>query len=214
MPLTVEILAAALARCAERLEAVAPELNERDGQLGDGDLGSTLTKCAANVRAALPRLGDDLGSAFGACAQACAKASGSSFGTLMAIALLSASKRCAGRATLPWLETPDLLQDAFDAMAARGGAALGDKTVLDTVAAAAAAMRGLDDPGRQSRAAGAAVSAALAEFRSKPNQIGRARMFAQRSIGMDDPGMVAFAYMLDACGGSAPAAAIPPLAHD
>ena len=36
------------------------------------------------------------------------------------------------------------------------------------------------------------------EFRDKPNKIGRARIFGERTIGMDDPGMVAFQVMLGA----------------
>ena len=36
------------------------------------------------------------------------------------------------------------------------------------------------------------------EFRDKPNRIGRARIFGERTIGMDDPGMVAFKIMVDA----------------
>ena len=34
--------------------------------------------------------------------------------------------------------------------------------------------------------------------RQQPNRIGRARMFAERSIGLDDPGMVAMQRMLQA----------------
>ena len=38
---------------------------------------------------------------------------------------------------------------------------------------------------------------AIEEFRDKPNRIGRARMFAEKSIGMDDPGMVAVLRMTE-----------------
>jgi len=34
------------------------------------------------------------------------------------------------------------------------------------------------------------------EFRGKPNKLGRARMFAEKSVGMDDPGMLAFQRIL------------------
>jgi dihydroxyacetone kinase-like protein len=43
-----------------------------------------------------------------------------------------------------------------------------------------------------------AARAALDAFRDKPNRIGRARMFADKTIGMDDPGMVALLRMVDA----------------
>jgi dihydroxyacetone kinase-like protein len=35
-------------------------------------------------------------------------------------------------------------------------------------------------------------------LRSKPAQVGRARIFGDRSIGLDDPGMVVFWTMLQA----------------
>jgi len=35
-------------------------------------------------------------------------------------------------------------------------------------------------------------------LRGKPAQIGRARIFGDRSIGLDDPGMVVFRTMLQA----------------
>lgn len=43
-----------------------------------------------------------------------------------------------------------------------------------------------------------AAGEALEAFRDKPNRIGRARMFADKSIGIDDPGMVALQRMVDA----------------
>ncbi|HTZ76542.1 MAG TPA: DAK2 domain-containing protein [Stellaceae bacterium] len=76
------------------------------------------------------------------------------------------------------------------------GAKLGDKTVLDAIEAARAAIADLADPARQHAAALAAVDAALERFRGEANRIGRARMFGDRSRGLDDPGMVAFRHMV------------------
>ena len=38
----------------------------------------------------------------------------------------------------------------------------------------------------------------LDAFRDKPNRMGRARMFADKTIGLDDPGMVALLRMVEA----------------
>jgi hypothetical protein len=43
----------------------------------------------------------------------------------------------------------------------------------------------------------AAAGAALADFRDRPCRIGRARMFGDKSSGLDDPGMLAFVRLLD-----------------
>ena len=81
---------------------------------------------------------------------------------------------------------------------ARGKANLGDKTVLDAVSGAARAAAGQSDPDALRVTLRRGADAAMAEYRDRPNKIGRARIFAERTIGMDDPGMVAFQVMLGA----------------
>ena len=123
-------LTAALPRwCAAMHDAMA-ELNALDGRLGDADLGVTLDKCATLVEQALPDMPDTLEGVFKRCAQATAKASGSSFGTLLTVALMTGAKRCAGTTSLGRTDLAELLTDIVHVLSARGGAALGDKTVL------------------------------------------------------------------------------------
>ena len=85
-------------------------------------------------------------------------------------------------------------------MTIRGKAALGDKTVLDALNAAAAAAEGRAEPGDMLRAAAAAVDATLERMRGMQARIGRARIFGERSIGLDDPGMRAFREVLRGLG--------------
>ena len=63
-----------LLRCADRMEAAAPELNELDGRLGDGDLGATLEKCAIRMRTGLDGEFSMPSEVFKAGAMACARA--------------------------------------------------------------------------------------------------------------------------------------------
>jgi dihydroxyacetone kinase-like protein len=198
MPATVEasVLKSALQRWAQAMQASAVELNELDGKLGDGDLGATLEKCAINVRAALPAMPDTLDGIFKACAQACAKASGSSFGTLLAQAFVAAAKRTAGRPGIGASELAPLLDDVIAALSARGGAKLGDKTMLDSLAAISQALAAAPDGADRGQLTCEAARQALEDYRQQPNKIGRARMFADKSIGLDDPGMVAVARMV------------------
>lgn len=188
----------ALALWCDALEAAAPELNRLDGRLGDADLGTTLQRCAMLVREALPAMSDDLASVFKACAGASARASGSSFGTLLAVAFLTAANRVQGRDTLDRAALVELLDDVVGALSARGGAALGDKTMLDSLHAIARALGESSDNADLRATARHAASAALDAMRSQPNRIGRARMFAERSIGLEDPGMVAVLRMTEA----------------
>ena len=58
-------------------------------------------------------------------------------------------------------------------------------------------LDGIDEPGAALSAARKAVSESLDHFRDKPCQLSRARIFAEKSVGLDDPGMVAFQRILD-----------------
>ncbi|MEM6666736.1 MAG: dihydroxyacetone kinase subunit L [Pseudomonadota bacterium] len=188
-------LKTAAAKVAVACEAAADELNAQDGKLGDGDLGITVSKgWRAVAEAALP---DDMGKALLEAAKVFQRVSSSSFGTLIATALMSAAKATKGRDRAEWSEVSDLLAGARDAMMARGKGNLGDKSVLDMMDALAKATERLDDPVALAEAVDGAATATLNAFRDKPNKLGRARMFGDKSIGLDDPGMLALRRMID-----------------
>ena len=196
MGLTTDTLKAAAPRLAKAAEAAEVELNALDGQLGDGDLGITVSTGWKEVAKDAGTMPDDVGMAFLAAAKAFQRVSSSSYGTLTATALMAAAKRTKGQADVPWSEVPALVAAARDAMMERGKGALGDKSVLDVLDSVARAVGGMDDPAKMRETAMTATTAALEEFRGKPNKLGRARMFAKKSVGMDDPGMLAFQRIL------------------
>ncbi|MCA0240824.1 MAG: DAK2 domain-containing protein [Proteobacteria bacterium] len=204
LSLDATALRTALPRWCAALDAAAPELNALDARLGDGDLGTTLQRCAANLTALLDAAapaGETPGALFKACAQACAKASGSSFGTLLAVAFLTVAKQLGDATVITGAALPRLLEDVAAALSARGGAQAGDKTMIDAVLAVAAALRTAAadaDAPALAAAARAAAAQAVADFSGRPNRIGRARMFAERSVGLADPGMVAVQRMVEA----------------
>lgn len=194
-------LHAALVRWCDAMEAAAPELNALDGRLGDGDLGATLSKCAGNVRELLAAPPTALEALLKSCAQACARASGSSFGTLLAVGFMQATRMVGTRQALGRDDLVEVLTGVQQALSQRGGAALGDKTMLDSIDFIARALQVCEaeaGPQTLKHAAVRGAELALDVFRQQPNRIGRARMFAERSIGMDDPGMVAVRRMAQA----------------
>ena len=83
-------------------------------------------------------------------------------------------------------------------MIARGKAELGGKTVLDSLDAVAKALDGVADPAAAAEAAPRAARGALDAFRDRPATVGRARIFAEKSRGLDDPGMLAMALIVEA----------------
>lgn len=190
---------------ASRLKAAMARdfdaLNAADGALGDGDLGVTLARGTAAVEDLAPTLPADLGQALLACAQAFTRTSGSSYGTLMATGLMAMAKALRGRDSVDPAETSALVAAARDAMQARGKAEIGGKTVLDSLDAVAGATAGLSVPAQIASAAIAGAEAAQANLRDRPATVGRARIFGDKTIGMDDPGMLAMTAIVRAIAG-------------
>ncbi|WP_442580478.1 DAK2 domain-containing protein [Mesorhizobium sp. ASY16-5R] len=191
-------LAIAAARSHAAMATLEQELNAADAKLGDGDTGGMLARVIERLAAVEAKAGDDLGKAFGAYAQAATAATGSSLGTLFATALLVFGRATKGTTELAPSDLGRLLGDARDAMLKRGQSELGDKTVIDAIDAVARATAGINDWAALSAAAGRGARAVLAEFNDRPCKIGRARMFGDKSRGLDDPGMLAFVRLTDA----------------
>lgn len=201
MTLTVADLRGAIDRLVVAMARDFDALNTADGALGDGDLGVTLTRGTKAMQEAAPTLPEDLGQALLACAQAFTRTSGSSYGTLMATGLMSMAKALKGRTGVEASEVSALIAGARDAMQARGKAELGGKTVLDSLDAMASAVAGLSDPAEVASAAVDAVTRAQAAMKDKPATVGRARIFGEKTIGMDDPGMIAMTAIAAAIAG-------------
>ena len=191
MAMTTQSLKTGIARAIARMASFEQELNEADARLGDGDTGTMLANVIRRFADVDIQDGGDVGEAFRNLAKAAVAATGSSLGTLLATGLLAVAKQTSGEKEVAWERLSSLLATARNAMLARGGSNLGDKTVLDALdAAAEGAAQAKGD-----LVAEMAVSAAaekLELMRPEQCKIGRARMFAEKSRGMDDPGMLAF----------------------
>ncbi|MEC8843811.1 MAG: dihydroxyacetone kinase subunit L, partial [SAR324 cluster bacterium] len=190
--ITTDSIKTAATKIAQLMEESADELNAADGLLGDGDLGITMVRGFREIIEVRDSLPDDVGMALFQCAKAFTKSSGSSYGTLLATGLMSVAKKKKGQQEIQVEEISALLNDALDAMKQRGKAELGDKTVLDVIAASSQAAKDQSDGSIVLKAINDAVTRTIDEFRSRQSKIGRARIFSEKSIGLDDPGMLAF----------------------
>ena len=196
--ITTDSIKSAATKIAQLMEESADELNAADGLLGDGDLGITMVRGFREIIEVRDSLPDDVGMALFQCAKAFTKSSGSSYGTLLATGLMSVAKKKKGQQEIQVEEISALLDDALDAMKQRGKAELGDKTVLDVIKASSQAAKDQSDGSSVLKAINDAVTSTIDEFRSRQSKIGRARIFSEKSIGLDDPGMLAFRKMLEA----------------
>lgn len=191
MSITVSSIGWSVARTHEAMGQLEQALNDADAKLGDGDTGGMLARVIGKMAEVDLSQSDDVGANLIALAKAAMLATGSSLGTLMATGLMAAGKEARGKPSIEVGELAGLVAAARDAMIARGGAALGDKTVLDSLDAIAAALQGVTTNADAASATAAAAADALNSFRDRPNRIGRARMFGDQTIGIDDPGMLA-----------------------
>ena len=192
MAVTVDQISRLMSGAAASIKRHEQVLNAADSRLGDGDTGGMLARVIGKMAEQDLSSAADPSAALGQLARAAASATGSSLGTLLATALLTISRETKGEPEIEQAALAGLVGKARDAMMGRGGASLGDKTVLDSVDAAASALADTVTP---ARAVADAAEAALEAFRDKPNRIGRARMFGDATIGVDDPGMLAFALL-------------------
>jgi len=196
MALTQDTLATAIDRANARMATLTDTLNAADAKLGDGDTGTMLARLIATFAAVDVRATPDLGTAFMALAKAGAASTGSSLGTLVITAMMVAGKASASQSALSWDRLGPLLENIRDAAMARGKAEIGAKTIIDGLDALATSLAGQDDPAVIARSAGTAMQDVLEKFRPRPCTMGRARMFADKSIGLDDPGMLALAELV------------------
>ena len=165
------------------------EFNSIDGQLGDGDLGITISKGLKEINENLNKFEDDLSKIFLLCAQCFTKASSSSFGTLVAISFMTVAKKTKGKTILEVTDLPELINSVIEAVSFRGKSNIGDKTFIDSLNEISNTL--LNNENISGQSIYQASENALVKFKGKECKIGRARMFAEKSKELNDPGMYA-----------------------
>ena len=203
-----EAVVDALRRGARAVINHEEQLTALDQAMGDGDLGITLSKIGQALLeyAATTPVEGDLGKWLGKAGMAANKAGSSSFGTLLATALMRSGKVVPGKGELSTQELVAMFAAADAGVQERGKAAPGDKTVIDALHPAADAFAAAIAAGMPLAAAGAAAldAAEAGRDRVKPlrSKIGRAGWVGERNEGQVDPGCEAFVIILDAVMGS------------
>ena len=197
-------VAAALKRGAVTLTQEAGRLNDLDQLMGDGDIGITLEK----IGIALTEYADspldetgDIGKWLGKAGMAANKAGSSSYGTLLATALMRAGKAVSGKSELTATDLAEMFSAANLGVQERGKAQLGDKTVVDALHPAAAFAYALGAGSTAEEAGRAALLAAEVGRDSvtpSRSRIGRASWVGERTEGKVDPGCEAFVVILRA----------------
>jgi dihydroxyacetone kinase len=176
------------------------ELRELDAALGDGDLGITIS---AGANAALEAIGQnpsvDDGMLLQRIGTAFAGANPSTFAALIGGGLLFAASRLGDRR----LDDAGVIQafgrDVASRIAERGGAEIGDKTVLDVIVASLDELEAHPGLSAADSLDGMieSVQRTIAAMTPLRSGRGRAAWLQERSVGRQDPGMAAYLAFLE-----------------
>lgn len=184
-----ELARLAILELTHRLAAEADRFRELDAQLGDGDLGVTVELGCEAVR---ERLGgtegpiESFGQLFQIVGSAFAAGNPSTMANFVRIALKEVAKEVGPITVLPPASWATAIRAAMDGIQSRGGAKVGDKTILDALDGSLRRLEedpaGLATAVREGAERGAAAVVAL------PSKIGRASWQGERTRGVPDPG--------------------------
>ena len=186
---------------ADAFDAAESRLTALDSAAGDGDLGLSLARGAAAIRALPESSWTTPPRALNALGTALRRAIGGSSGPFYATALLRAARHLADRTpdSTAWAEAFTL---AVEAVSELGGARPGDRTMVDALRPAADAFAREVKAGQSTEAAWAACvheaeQGAEATSRMTP-RLGRASYLGNRALGVPDAGAAAVVVWLKA----------------
>ena len=186
--LNKEVLTNIFKKLLEEAKNSYDDFNSADGKIGDGDLGVTILHGLEEVNNNISKFSDDMGANFMLCSQAFVKKSGSSFGTLIAFSFMNISKNLKGKAECNHDDIVSIFEIALKTILERGKTNLGDKTIADSLDII---IKNLKDNQNYSDVFKSSTKQALEDFKGKKIKIGRARMFEDKTMDLDDPGMFA-----------------------
>lgn len=180
-------------RYAAAIDAQKDLLTELDAALGDGDHGINMDRGMHEVAAKLPSMADrDIGAILNGVGMTLLSKVGGASGPLYGTFFMRFSKESTGKLELTGDEFLAGLAAGVLGIQQRGSALLGEKTMVDALLPAVAALRqalasGGDLPAGLQVAAAAAQAGAEATIPMQASK-GRASYLGPRSIGHQDPG--------------------------
>lgn len=175
---------------------------ELDSVVGDGDFGFSLARGFENVLAAWDDYDrSDAGTFLQKVAVTMSGRIGGTSGPIWGTAFLRAAGVLKGRTDVTGDDVVTMLRAAVEGIKARGGADLGEKTLLDALVpmtdAVEQQLAAGAEPAEVAKAAATAARAAAEATRPMQARRGRASYTGERSIGSLDPGAVAVAVLAE-----------------
>jgi len=176
--------------------------SDLDAVVGDGDFGYSLARGFENVIAEWDEYDrSDLGTFIQKVATTMSGRIGGTSGPIWGTAFLRAAISVKDKNDISQADVVAMLRSAVEGIMKRGGASLGDKTLLDALVPLTDAIeadldKGLDGKAVAQHAAEVARTAAEETAKLEAHR-GRASYIGERSIGSPDPGAIAMAVLAE-----------------
>jgi len=187
---------------ASRVVQSKDELNDMDAACGDGDFGTGMYlgfKAALNAVEELQS--EDIGTLLTAAGQSILSSTGGASGPLFGTFFIEAGRAVKGKNELDLSDLTTMLDMSMQKIQARGGAKVGDKTVIDALEPAVASLRAsAESDVAVPLALEKAAEAAKQGFESTKHLIakhGKARYLGAQTLGHADPGACVIALILE-----------------
>jgi dihydroxyacetone kinase-like protein len=186
---------------ADRIDEEKDQLTALDAAIGDADHGVNMQNGMEKMRQRIEEIVEcaDIGVFLRTIAMTLISSIGGAAGPLYGVFFLRAAKEATPGDSIRLEELSRMFQVGLESIQQRGDAKLGDKTMVDALAPAIAALDSATEAGRtvtdaldEARRAAEAGMLATIEMEA---QKGRASYLGPRSIGHQDPGATS-AYLL------------------
>lgn len=186
----------ALETVAAALESNSKTFEELDSVAGDGDLGITAGNIAKGLRSGAAGVTGDLKVDLMFVGREIAKFAPSTFGTLFATGFIRASSVITDSDSFTNIKLG--VTAAFEGIAARGKANVGERTLLDALYPASVALSASDDLKAGIKAAAMAARQGATATASMAPKHGRAGWIGERAQGNEDAGATVIAIVFEA----------------
>lgn len=187
---------------SEKIKEEKDYLTDLDRPIGDSDHGINMARGFATVEEKLPAMEDkDAGTILKTVGMALVSTVGGSAGPLYGTAFMKAAGPVSGKQEIDLNDFIALLEAAVAGVKMRGGAKLGEATMVDAMEPSLEAVKAAAEAGKTAKEALAdGVAAAWAGAEATKPMIatkGRASYVGERGIGHQDPGATSYAFMLE-----------------
>jgi len=196
-------------RILAHLEENRQFLNDLDSPIGDSDHGESVTGAFRKVKEAMdafPSDHPDIGALLQSIGKAIIFSGGAAMGPLYGTAFLDAGTAVVGKSDLSREDVVSLMDAFRSGIERRGKVKVGEKTMYDTIAPAALALKASLAEGESiAEMVKSAIAAAKAGMESTQAMLslrGRSSRLGERSIGHIDPGAASSFLIIEAFLGS------------